>query len=177
VSRRRARFVVEEAGPPAAALGVVDGVAVRVASNAAGRLTVSARARWAIVRDARLVGDDALEVSGELRTAGASAVELVRSADGHTLAFPVELAGERFAARVDLGALRAVAPAHLEPAYRPGEEVEWELWLLAGAERIRLALPAPGAQCDHGDRFAALVASAVGDATLVERILSSPVSR
>ena len=176
VSRRRARFVVDEAGPPAAALGVVDGIAVRVASNAAGRLTVTARPRWAIVRDARLVGDDALQISGELRTAGASAVELVRSADGHTLAFPVEVAGERFGAQVDLGALRAVAPAHLEPSYRPGEEVEWELCLLAGAERIRLALPEPGAPWQHADRSAALVASPLGDATLVERILPAPVS-
>jgi CDP-glycerol glycerophosphotransferase len=175
VFRRRARFVVEP-GPPAAAFAVVGGTAVRVASDGAGRVTVVTRRRWALVREHRVTGEHELELTGDLRMAAAPELEAVRATDGLALTFPVTVEVERFTARIDLAALRAAPPAHLEPSYRPGEEVEWELWLAASDGRVRLALPAPGPGWRHADRAGALVASDVGDAALVEQVLPARVS-
>jgi CDP-glycerol glycerophosphotransferase len=150
--RAKSRFNVNGARPlRAAETRLESGALVATAPKPNGEVALRAHAEWAAV-DEHSVADGVLELRGELRGGGAKELQARRSGGGGRKAWPVEVAGAKFTARVPLAEL--------------GEhEAAWELFL----GRRPVSQHAGDAAWRVGDREVALERAMDGGATLLVR--------
>ena len=169
VTRRRARFLVDGPRPVRAVDRVLpDGVLLRAAPAPRGEIAVHALEGGGTVTGHRL-RDATVELSGRLGGASRAALRLAR-VGSKPLEYPMNVGADgEFSVNLPLAELEAAAEAaDLEPH---GEGIAWDLWLVEGGRRDRLALDGslrepvwPGA-----GRELTLMRTKDGDAALVAR--------
>jgi hypothetical protein len=140
LNRRRSRFVVEMPRSVTAANALRrDQAMLTVAATAWGKLLVTLHREWMAVGSQRLVDDDVLELSGEIRAGGVAptVLELRRESDALTVTVPLRTTAAEWSTRLSLDELRTVeAPAELDAQ----ATIIWELWAVGNGHRIPLSL-------------------------------------
>ncbi len=162
VWRARSRFNPQAARPLRAAEAVLDnGTVVATAPAPTGEVAVHVHAEWAIARAHRRDGD-VLELTGDLRVSGTPKLQARRRRGKARHAWPLEVAGDRFTARVPLSDLA-------------GADAAWELWV--GKRRLTLDAAEPAGAWRHGDLEVALERAMDGGATLSVRPPRGTITR
>jgi CDP-glycerol glycerophosphotransferase len=162
VWRARSRFGGDSARPLRAAEAVLaNGTAVATAPAPTGEVALHVRTEWAIARAHRLDGD-VLELTGDLRVAGAPKLQARRRRGKARHAWPLETDGTRFTARVPLADL-------------DGADAAWELWV--GKRRLALDAAEPAGAWRHGGREIALERAMDGGAMLTVRPPRGTITR
>jgi CDP-glycerol glycerophosphotransferase len=180
VRRRRARFIMDSARPLRAVElpAGKDGIVLAAPTEAAG-VNLHVHRRWATVADARLAGDDLLELSGEIRPAAERRLklELRRRSDAVSRKQPVATrdggAPGAFTVRVPLTELAAAGlPADEEAGVEQDEGIAWDLELAGDGRRapVLLSDAAAGGAWRSGGREVVLARRREGGGSLVERI-------
>ncbi|HET8672443.1 MAG TPA: CDP-glycerol glycerophosphotransferase family protein, partial [Thermoleophilaceae bacterium] len=174
VTRRRSRFLVDGPRPIRAVERVLgDGVRVKASPAPGGELAVQLDERWAAATGHRLA-EGFLELTGDLRGYGPQAAALRLTRVGSTkIELPISLSGDSFSVRVPFADLeRTVAAADPEPhGGEHGEGMVWNVWIVAGGDRRRLALDAGVREGSWpcAGRELVLLRTGDGDAALVAR--------
>jgi CDP-glycerol glycerophosphotransferase len=160
--RRFQRFALDDV--VAAELPAASGLTARAVACPTGRVELQIRDRWARTHGARLVHGDVLELTGELRLAGADRLE-ARRADGWTTEVALAAGDGSFSARLPLSQL------YVAPRGETDGDARWELAALDGGRRVPLALPGPSPALRwwSSGRALALARTPEGGSAIVER--------
>jgi CDP-glycerol glycerophosphotransferase len=173
VTRRRSRFLVDGPRPIRAVERVLgDGLRVKASPAPGGELAVQLDERWAAVTGHGMA-NGFLELTGELRGYGSKAALRLTRVGSKKIEVPLSISGDAFSVRVPFEELeRTVAAADPEPhGAEHGEGMVWNVWIVAGGERRRLALDAGVREGSWpcAGRELVLLRTGDGDAALIAR--------